>query len=92
VVHVSAASLWEISLKQALGRLEIDDADLVTELGADGFVELPVSARHAWLAERLPRHHDDPFDRMLVAQAQAEGLVLVSANPELAIYDVQLLG
>jgi PIN domain nuclease of toxin-antitoxin system len=88
---VSAASLWEISLKAALGRLEIGDADLVEELGANGFVELAVSARHAWLAERLPPHHGDSFDRMLVAQARAEGLVLVSTNPELAAYEVQLL-
>lgn len=92
VVHVSAASLWEISLKASLGRVELDDVDLVEELGANGFVELPVGAGHAWLAERLPAHHDHPFDRMLVAQAMAEGLVLVSTNPALRSYEVQLLG
>jgi PIN domain nuclease of toxin-antitoxin system len=92
VVHVSAASLWEISLKQALGRVKTGDVVLVGELATNGFVELPISAAHAWLAERLPPHHDDLFDRLLVAQAKAEDLVLVSKNPALSPYDVQLLG
>ena len=92
VVHVSAASLWEISMKVALGRLEVGDTDLVEEIAANGFVELPVSASHATLAAALPPHHDDPFGRMLVAQAKAEGLTLATASPELAAYDVQRLG
>lgn len=91
VVHVSAASLWEVSIKEALGRVDLGGADLADEISANGFVELPVNARHTGLAADLPLRHDDPFDRMLVAQAQAEGLTLVTANLALADYDVPLL-
>lgn len=91
VVQVSAASLWEISIKEALGRLRIDGIDLVDEIEIEGFLELPVRGRHALDAGRLPRHHDDPFDRMLVAQARAEDLVLVTADRALSEYDVPIL-
>ena len=85
VVHVSAASVWEISLKQSLDRVEIDAAaDLVGEIAANGFVELPISAGHARAAADLPESLDDPFLRLLVAQAQSEGLTLVSSRPGLA--------
>jgi PIN domain nuclease of toxin-antitoxin system len=57
-----------------------------------GFDVLPIQPAHAIAAGRLPRHHDDPFDRMLVAQAQAENLTLVSTDPAVARYDVSLLG
>ena len=63
VVLVSAATIWEIEIKRALGRLDAGAADLVAEIAANGFLELPVLARHAETAGRLPRHHDDPFDR-----------------------------
>lgn len=91
VVHVSAASLWEIALKEALGRLEVDAGDLSEEIEANGFVELPVSARHGWLAGRLPKLHADPFVRLLVAQASAENLTLVSSDRKLEGYDIALL-
>jgi PIN domain nuclease of toxin-antitoxin system len=91
VVHVSAASLWEVSIKEALGRLELGGADLAEEIGANGFIELPVSARHARAAAHLPPHHHNPFDRMLVAQARLEGLTLVTSSARLEPYEVPLL-
>ena len=92
VVHVSAASLWEISLKQSLGRLEISDGvDLVDEIEANGFVELPIRAAHARTAAGLSAPDGDPFLRLLIAQAKSEGLTLVSGRRELADYGVALL-
>lgn len=91
VVHVSAASFWEISIKEGLGRLDLEGVDLETEVQADGFVELPILCRHAMAAGRLPRHHDDPFDRMLIAQARTENLTLVTFDRAFRDYQVQLL-
>ncbi|HMQ27268.1 MAG TPA: type II toxin-antitoxin system VapC family toxin, partial [Acidimicrobiales bacterium] len=76
-VQFSAVTPWELGIKRALGKLDYPD-DLVASLGAAGFTELPVTAAHADLAPRLPAHHRDPFDRVLVAQAQLEALRLVS--------------
>ena len=91
VVNVSAASIWEIAIKSALGRLEFGDADIVSEIGANGFSELPISAVHAAAAGVLPRIHDDPFDRMLVAQSRLEGLVCVTRDPVFDEYRVAVL-
>lgn len=88
---MSAASLWEISIKEALGRLQLHGIDLLEEIEVDGFLELPIRGGHALDAGRLPRHHDDPFDRMLVAQARAEDLVLVTADQALSEYEVPIL-
>lgn len=71
-VWVSTASLWEISIKRALGKLQIDVDRLIPGILASGFIELPISAEHAVAAGSLPNHHKDPFDRMLIAQAQIE--------------------
>lgn len=90
IVWVSAASLWEISIKASLGRLELDSVNLGRELERNNFLELPILWRHAESAGSLPRHHDDPFDRMLIAQAQAEQLVLVSYESVFRDYDVAL--
>lgn len=89
-ILVSAASVWEASIKIALGRLDVE-GDLVAEIEANGFVELPVAARHAQLAGALPRHHEDPFDRLLVAQASIEGLRLATVDLAFRHYDVALL-
>ena len=89
-VLVSAASVWEAAIKIALGRLDVD-GDLVAEIEANGFVELPVTARHAQLAGALPRHHEDPFDRLLVAQAALEGVRLAAVDPAFRHYDVALV-
>lgn len=90
IVWVSAASMWEISIKRRLGRIDIDAVDLERELERSNFLELPIAWRHAENAGSLPRHHEDPFDRMLIAQAQAEQLVLVSYDPAFRDYDVAL--
>jgi PIN domain nuclease of toxin-antitoxin system len=86
-VAVSAASAWEIGIKQAIGKLTGPD-DLSAELATNGFTELPVTVAHALAAGALPPHHSDPFDRMLVAQARLEGLTLVTRDDRLADYGV----
>jgi len=91
IVHVSAASIWEIAIKAKLGRLDVRDSDLVAEIEANGFAELAITARHAQSAGALPRHHDDPFDRMLIAQAQTEDLVVVTHDPKFRRYGVRIL-
>jgi PIN domain nuclease of toxin-antitoxin system len=91
LVHVSAVSVWECAIKATLGKLDLGGADLVDEIPANGFLELPVSARDAWDAGALPRHHDDPFDRMLVAQARREELVLVTRDAAFVAYGVSTL-
>ena len=78
-VLVSAASVWEIAIKQGLGKLEAPD-DLLDLIEQSGFEALSISSFHAEQAGRLPLVHKDPFDRMLIAQAQAEGLILVPHN------------
>lgn len=89
-IFVSAATVWEIAIKRALGRLEFPLEDLVAVLARAGFEHLPIDAGHAIVAGGLPRHHADPFDRILVAQARVEGLMLVSEDAAIAAYDVQL--
>ena len=89
---VSAASVWEIAIKAALGRLRfpLDRIDAILERA--GMDHLPVRAAHGVAAGALPRHHGDPFDRMLVAQARVEDLVLVSTDAAIAAYAVRLFG
>ena len=91
VVHVSAASVWEIAIKKGLGRIRVDEAALEREIAGGDFVELPIRWQHACAVSGLPRHHDDPFDRMLIAQARVERLVLVSYDDLFGRYDVSLL-
>lgn len=91
IVHVSAATIWEAETKAALGRLDTNGADLVDEIASNGFVELVITARHTAAAGRLPRHHADPFDRMLVAQARTEGLSLVTRDRQISDYDLDLV-
>jgi PIN domain nuclease of toxin-antitoxin system len=89
-VLVSAASAWEIEIKTALGKLKVPD-DLLTQLAAVKFEELPVRIEHALCLRRLPALHRDPFDRILVAQALCEGLTLVTADPILGGYPVRII-
>jgi len=91
-VFVSAVSAWEIAIKAALGKVRLPKADLEAEIEANGFTELAVRSRHGLLAGRLSPVHDDPFDRMLVAQAQIEGLTLATKDAALARYGVAVLG
>lgn len=89
-VYVSAASAWEVAIKTALGRLR--PTRTVEEAVSDsGFLELPVTFRHAEWVTGLPPHHRDPFDRMLVAQAAVEELTLVTRDPVFAQYGVALI-
>jgi len=85
VVFVSAATAWEAAIKAALGRLRYPDT-IEDGVEASGFEKLPISLRHAERAASLPPHHADPFDRMLVAQAEAESLTLVTHDRALAVY------
>jgi PIN domain nuclease of toxin-antitoxin system len=91
VVFVSAASAWEMAIKQARGKLRYPAAEISAALGRASLLELPVTIRHAEAAAILPPHHRDPFDRMLVAQAQVEGLSLVSRDPAVRRYQVTVL-
>jgi PIN domain nuclease of toxin-antitoxin system len=89
-VFVSPASVWEISIKQALGRLEAPP-DIEGQLAASRFQTLLITVAHAYAAGSLPRHHNDPFDRMLVAQAAAQGLTIVTRDSRIARYGVPVL-
>ena len=91
LVHVSAATVWEIAIKAHLGRLDTGGTDIAHEILANGFIELPMTARHAHTVGWLPRHHDDPFDRMLIAQAQVEALTIVTRDTAFRSYDVACL-
>jgi PIN domain nuclease of toxin-antitoxin system len=86
-VFISAASVWEVAIKQALGKLTAP-ADLLDILGRSGLMELPIRHRHALAAGGLPPLHRDPVDRMLVAQARCEGLTLLTRDPQVQRYDV----
>jgi PIN domain nuclease of toxin-antitoxin system len=87
VVHVSAASIWEIAIKRRKGRLSVPD-DLVERVDRAGFRALSVTIEHGWLAGSLPRLHDDPFDRVIVAQAIAEGLTIATSDRRIQAYGV----
>jgi PIN domain nuclease of toxin-antitoxin system len=85
-IYVSAASIWEIAIKSQLGKIDGDPDALASAIEASGFQELPVSAAHAAAVAKLPMHHTDPFDRLLLAQAFAEPLRFVTADRALAAY------
>ncbi|MEA2755833.1 MAG: hypothetical protein QOJ54_2122 [Aliidongia sp.] len=91
-VFVSAASAWEIAIKRALGRIEFPVARFEEFALSTGIESLPMTVRHAIAAGGLPRHHDDPFDRMLIAQARSEGATLVTSDGKFPLYDVPILG
>ena len=86
-VFVSAVSGWEIAIKKAKGRL-VAPGDLAAVVEEKGFTHLPLTFEHAERSAALPNHHLDPFDRMLIAQAKAEGLVLVTRDARIPLYDV----
>jgi PIN domain nuclease of toxin-antitoxin system len=90
IVYCSAASLWEIAIKQNLGKLEVG-GPLPEMLERYGFQELPVTAQDAEVTRVLPPHHRDPFDRMLIAQAMAKNLVLVSGDRQMLAYEIAIL-
>ena len=90
-VFVSAASVWEAAIKRALGKLRFDTAGLLATLASGGFQALPINAPHALAAAELARHHEDPFDRMLIAQAAALGLTIVTHDRAFEAYGVAVM-
>lgn len=89
-IYLSPVSLWEITIKQSAGKLAGPD-DLAEQVARMGFRELPVTHAHAITAGRLPPHHRDPFDRMLIAQAITEQMTLVTADSDIQRYKVDIL-
>lgn len=87
-VFVSAVSIAEIAVKKSIGRLEVDD-DFAHGIEADGFTELPLSAAHGGRLAQLPLLHRDPFDRMLVVQAQDEDATLLTVDDKVRQYGVK---
>jgi PIN domain nuclease of toxin-antitoxin system len=90
-VFISSASIWEVAVKVRLGKLNADPEELIEEMAKNGFEELPVFARHAKAVAKLPLHHTDPFDRLLIAQAIAEPLRLLTADTGLSPYSPLVL-
>ena len=90
IVWVSAATAWEIAIKVSCRRLLVSEPVHVT-VAADDFMELPISLAHAETAATLPLHHADPFDRLLVAQARAEGATIVTHDRALEPYGASIL-
>jgi len=90
-VFVSSINTWELAIKAGLGRLDLPFDEVVPSIHRLGFKELPVTISHSLAVRGLPNHHRDPFDRLLVAQAICEGLVVVTRDPEIARYPVEML-
>jgi PIN domain nuclease of toxin-antitoxin system len=84
--YVSAASLWEIAIKASLGKLAVDSDALEEQLDVAGFQPLPITWQHTTRVRKLPMHHRDPFDRMLIAQAISEPLRLLTHDEGLSVY------
>lgn len=89
-IYVSAASSWEISIKQRNGKL-IGPDNINSIVEQERFVKLPISLVHGEAAGQLPDHHKDPFDRMLIAQAQTERLTVLTADDKLQLYDADVV-
>jgi len=90
LIVVSSASLWECVIKASIGKLDLPE-DFFDSIPEAGYEVLPIRITHLNVYRTLPMHHRDPFDRMLVAQARAEALTLISRDPEIAKYDVEIL-
>jgi PIN domain nuclease of toxin-antitoxin system len=93
-LFVSRASVWELSIKVAKGKLEMPGSSirsLLAELGKMGILILPIGDAHILRTETLPHHHGDPFDRMLVAQALEEDCTILSSDATLAAYDAKVI-
>jgi PIN domain nuclease of toxin-antitoxin system len=86
-VFVSAVSSWEIEIKRAIGKLEAPE-DLLGAIAANDFERLDIKIEHSLRLRELPLHHNDPFDRMLIAQALYEDLTLLSGDKKIALYEV----
>ena len=94
MLYVSPATLWEISIKDSLGKLTLPepfDQMFPARLDADGILLLPILVPHLQQHRRLPFHHHDPFDRLIIAQAMVEDLTLISLDTKFTAYGVKLL-
>jgi len=93
-IFISAATGWEIVIKSQIGRLKLPDEPrrfILEQLRINGMKSLPIEMRHALHISTLPTYHQDPFDRILIAQAQMEDLPVLSADPEIAKYEVTII-
>jgi len=90
LIVVSSVSLWECAIKASIGKLDLPE-DFFDSIPEAGYEVMPIRISHLNVYRTLPMHHRDPFDRMLVAQARAEALTLVSRDPEIAKYDIAIL-
>lgn len=91
LVFVSAATAWEIAIKRGIGKLTTPSDDYLEELRVHRFTSLDITATHALAVEKLPHYHNDPFDRLLIAQAQIEKFVLVTGDARIKQYAVQII-
>jgi len=93
-IFISAITGWEIAIKAQIGRLKLPDQPqhfILEQLKINGMKSLPIEMRHALHISTLPIHHQDPFDRILIAQAQMEELSILSADPQFGKYDVTII-
>ncbi len=94
IIFLSAASAWDIAIKAARGRLDLPEDPtryIPSRLSLHGFQGLPVQIHHAAQVYKLPMHHADPFDRLLIAQSQVESMPLLTADEEIRKYDVEVV-
>ncbi len=89
--YVSMASLWEMGIKMALGKLHPKMDEVIAAMTAFGMQLLPISVAHTRVVATLPHHHRDPFDRMLIAQGMAERLPILTGDSQLKPYDVTVI-
>lgn len=90
IVFISAASAWEIAIKKSLGKLQAPD-DLTLQINQKRFRPLAISIDHALTVEKLPLHHQDPFDRILIAQAMYENSIIVTRDRKFERYEVKTI-
>ncbi len=90
LIFVSAATAWEIAVKKMIGKLESPD-DLPAALTANNFLELPITIEHSQILYKLPLHHHDPFDRMMISQAISADLTLMTRDKKIALYEIKTI-
>ena len=90
LIFVSAASTWEISIKKAIGKLDSPE-DIMKQIAKNKFKSLPINIEETLTIETLPPHHQDPFDRILIAQAQVFDLTIITRDRQFSLYDLNLL-
>jgi PIN domain nuclease of toxin-antitoxin system len=89
-IFVSAATAWEIAVKKMIGKLEAPD-DLPAALAVNNFLELPITIEHSQKLYQLPLHHNDPFDRIMIAQAMSEDLTFMTRDAKIALYEIRTI-